>query len=97
MPITYTVMKNGGILFKGKGFVSGNEIKEINDAIYGSPKNILKIKYQLWDLTNISEILVSNEDIEAFAYQDAAAAKINSNMIIAIVASKDIIFGLSRM
>ena len=34
-------MKNGGILFKGKGFVSGNEIKEINDAIYGSPKNIL--------------------------------------------------------
>ena len=90
-------MKNGGILFKGKGFVSGNEIKEINDAIYGSPKNILKIKYQLWDLTNISEILVSNEDIEAFADQDAAAAKINSNMIIAIVASKDIIFGLSRM
>ena len=96
MPITYTVMKNGGILFKGKGFVSGNEIKEINDAIYGSPKNILKIKYQLWDLTNISEILVSNEDIEAFAYHEAAA-KINSNMIIAIVASKDIIFGLSRM
>jgi hypothetical protein len=97
MTITYTVMKNGGILLKGKGIVSGNEIKEVNDNIYNTAENILKIKYQLWDLTNVSEILVPNADIQVFANQDAAAAKINSNMIIAIVASSDLIFGLSRM
>lgn len=57
----------------------------------GSPK------YQLWDLSNVKKILLSNEDIVAFTKQDAAAAKINSNMIIAIVASSDLIYGLSRM
>ena len=97
MPVTYKEIKNAGILVKGKGVVTGNEIKEINDIIYKSAENILKIKYQLVDLTNVSEVIASNEDIEVLATQDAAAAKINSNMIIAIVASSDLIFGLSRM
>ena len=59
MPFTYEDTKDGGILVKGKGVVSGNEIKEINNDIYRSPKNILKIKYQLWDLTDVSEVLIS--------------------------------------
>ncbi len=54
MPITYAAKDDGGIPFKGTGFVSGTEIKEINDAIYVSPENILKIKYQLCDLTNVA-------------------------------------------
>ena len=97
MPITYTLLENGGISAKGEGVVSGNEIKEINDAIYKTPEDILKIKYQIWDLTNVSEILLSNKDIEDFAKQDAAAANINANMIIAIVASSNLMFSLSRM
>jgi hypothetical protein len=97
MPLTHEEIKNGGILVKGEDVVTGNEIGEVNDIIYNSTENILKIKYQLWDLTNVSEILVSNADIEVFASQDAAAAKISPNMIIAIVANSDLIYGLSRM
>ena len=97
MPLTYEDTKDGGILVKGKGVISAKEIIEINNDLYRSPENILKIKYQLWDLTNVSEILVSSEDINAFAKQDAAAARVNPKMIIAIVASSDLIFGLSRM
>ena len=84
-------------MVKGKCVVSVNEIKEINNDIYRSPENILKIKYQLWDLTAVSEVLVPNADITVFSNQDDAAAKINPNMIIAIVANSDLIYGLSRM
>ena len=59
MAFIYEDTKDGGILVKGKGVVSGNEIKEINNDIYRSPKNILKIKYPLWDLTDVSEVLIS--------------------------------------
>lgn len=97
MPLIYEHTEDGGILVKGKGVISGNEIKEINNDIYRSPENILEIKYQLLDLTDISEILVSNADIKGFSDQDDAAAKINPNMIIAIVANSDLIYGLSRM
>ena len=77
MPLTYEYLKNGGILIKGEDVITANEIKEVNDKIYNSTENILKIKYQLWDFTNVSKTLVSNADIEVFASQDAAAAKIN--------------------
>ena len=97
MPLTYEDTKDGGILVKGKGVISANEIKEINNDLYRSPENILKIKYQLWDLTEVSDALVSNADITFFANQDNAAVEVNPNMIIAIVANSDLIFGLSRM
>ena len=42
MPITYTVLKNGGVLVEGRDAISGSEIKAINDAIYESPENVLK-------------------------------------------------------
>lgn len=97
MPLAYEDMKDCGILVKGEGVVTGNEIKEINRKLYDSTEKLLKTRYQLWDLTNVSEVVVSNTDIEIFARQDAAAAKINPNMAIAVVANSDLLYGLSRM
>ena len=97
MPMTVTYIKNSGVLIKGEGVVTGSEIKEANDKIYDSRENIMKIKYQLCDFLEVSEFLVTHEDIVFHSEQDYKAANINPHMIIAIVASSDLIFGLSRM
>ena len=97
MPITYAISKNGGILVKCKDHISGSEIKEIDESIYGSPEDILKIKYQLWDFTNVNNITISIEDIKAIAEQDAEAANINPNMTIILVANNDLIYSLGRL
>ena len=97
MPITYTISKNGGILVKCKGHISGSEIKEIDKSIYGSSEDILKIKCQLWDLTNVNKISISIEDIKVIAEQDKEAANINPIMTIILVANYDLIYNLGRI
>ena len=97
MPVTVTYIKNGGVLLKGEGVVSGTDIKQANNEIYTSPENLKKIRYQLCDYRKVSELLVSNEDIEVLSKQDDNAAKINPGMFIALVGELDLIYGLIRM
>ncbi|MBN1831846.1 MAG: hypothetical protein JW896_07015 [Deltaproteobacteria bacterium] len=97
MPLSIKYNEDGGIIVRGEGIVNGNDIKEINDIIYGSPESIEKIAYQLGDFTEVTDISISNSEIEELAIQDKKAAEINPNMFIALVGTKDLIFGLSRM
>jgi len=95
LSITYT--EDGGIIVRGEGIVTGSDIKEINDIIYESPENIEKIAYQLGDFRDVTDVFISNSEIEELAIQDKKAYEINPNMFIALVGTKDLIFGLSRM
>ena len=95
LSITYT--EDGGIIVRGEGIVTGSDIKEINDIIYESPENIEKIAYQLGDFRDVTDVFISNSEIEELAIQDKKASEINPNMFIALVGTKDLIFGLSRM
>ena len=97
MPLKITYIKNGGVLLKGEGVVSGSEIIQANESLYSSPEITQKIKYQLCDFTNVSSFLVSNEDILLLANQDETAAQVNPNMFIALVGAQDLIYGLIRM
>ena len=45
----------------------------------------------------MTDIVVTNSEIEAFAIQDKKASEINPNMVIAMVGTKDLVFGLSRV
>jgi len=97
MPMSIDYIGDGGIIIRVEGLISGNEIKEANDIIYESPDKIKKIKYQICDLTNASEVSASESDIRAISNQDKKASEINPNMLIAVVGEKDVIFGLARM
>ena len=97
MPMSTDYIGDGGIISRGEGVVTGSEIKEVNDIIYESPEKIKNIVYQICDLTNVSNISLSNSEIEEIAEQDSKAFQINPNMFIAIVADDDLIYGLSRM
>ena len=97
MPLRLTYMEDGGIIAKGDGLLTGSEINEANDKIYESPDKIKKIIYQICDLTNVSDINISDSELRALSFQDTEASKINPNMLIAVVGEKDITFGLARM
>ena len=97
MPMNFSYMEDGGILVHGEGVVTGSEIIEVNDKIYESPQKLERILYQLVDLTNVTKLLVSNEEVERLALQDLQVAKINPNMFIALVGHDDLVYGLARM
>ncbi len=97
MPVTVSNLKNGGILLKGEGIVTGVNIREANNIIYASPSKIQNINYQLADYTNVSEFIISNEEVELIADQDKYAAAINPNMFLAVVGEKNLVYGLIRM
>ena len=97
MPMKFTYIGNNGILAKGIGSVTRDEISEVNRHIYESPQKIQAIKFQICDFTEVNEFDLSAQDIKVLAAQDVSAAKINPKMIIAVVGEKDLIFGLSRM
>ena len=97
MPIELSFIENNGILFKGTGVLTGKDISTANEFIYESPGKIREIAYQLCDYTEIEKIDMSSDEIRILASQDEKAAKINPQMIIAVVGKEDIVFGLSRM
>lgn len=97
MPIKLSFIENNGILLKGSGVLTSNDISTVNKVIYESADKIRKIAYQLCDYTEIDQIDISSDEIRMLASQDENAAKINPKMIIAVVGKEDIVFGLSRM
>ena len=97
MPLSMTYTQEGGVIVWGEGTITGTDIKEVNDIIYASPEKIEKIAYQLGDFRHVTDIVVTNSEIEAFAIQDKKASEINPNMVIAMVGTKDLVFGLSRV
>lgn len=97
MPVEYSYIENGGIFLKGKGILIARDVTNVNNIIYETPQKIKNIVYQLCDYTEVEEINISSDEVRDLANQDIEAAKINPNMLIAIVGKKDVIFGLLRM
>ena len=97
MPIQVNYLDNGiGIEIIASGIVTGGEVIEAHKEIYNE-KNLQKQKYQIVDRTRCSKYQVYAEDIEAIAELDNKASEKNPNIIIAIVSSTSLQFGMTRM
>jgi len=77
MPLSITYIEDGGIIVRGEGLLTGSEIKEVNDIIYESPEKIERLLYQLVDFTDVSDISISNAEVEKLAIQDIRAFKVD--------------------
>ncbi len=97
MPMTIAYLGDGGIIARGEGVVTSNEIKEVNDIIYEFPDKIKQISYQIIDLTKVTDVIISSSEVKELSNQDKKAFEINTTMFIAVVGEKDLVFGLSRM
>jgi len=56
-----------------------------------------KNKYGLVDYSKITQFEISNSELEIIASQDLKASEYIPDGIVAIVAKKDLIFGINRM
>ncbi len=97
MPIQIKYINGGfGVEYCGSGVLAGTDIIEANKEIYGN-ESFSRQRYQIVDRTNCEEFRVSNDEIRIIAEQDKAAAKISPNIIIALISTSDLQYGISRM
>ena len=85
-----------GVEFLCIDVITGAEIIEANNKLYNNEK-FIKQKYQIIDRTKCTGYEVSNEEIRKVAEQDVAAAKVNPSVIVALISSSELQFGMSRV
>jgi hypothetical protein len=97
MAIQINYLDNGiGIEIIASGIVTGEEIIKAQEEIYNE-ENLQKQKYQIIDRTHCTEYQVSSEDIERISDIDNRASEVNSYIIIAVVSSTPLQYGMTRM
>lgn len=62
-----------------------------------SEEKIKRYRYGIADYTAVERFDVSNDEIERIVQEDLKAAGINPRIILALAASGDLVFSLSRM
>lgn len=88
---------DGGIFLKGSGILKYDDVAGVNRILYATPETIRGLRYQISDYTEVSEIRLDAEEIRELARQDAQASRSNPDMLIAVVGSDDLMFGVLRM
>ena len=97
MTVQINYPDNGiGIEIIASGIITGEEIIKAQDEIYNE-ENLQKQKYQITDRTHCTEYQVSSEDIERISDRDNRASEVNSYIIIAVVSSTPLQYGMTRM
>ncbi|MCE2595837.1 hypothetical protein K6Y31_13575 [Motilimonas cestriensis] len=97
MPLSSKRMNDGGIIITGTDIINFSDVKTIKTALYSDNQNIKNIHYQVFDYRQAIDFDLSHEDIWQIALQDKAALAVNPHLLIAVVCTKDVIYGLSRM
>lgn len=97
MPVQINNLQDGiGIEFISSGVVTGKEIIEANRKIY-TRENLLRLKYKIIDRSTCTDYRVTPEEIRLIADQDIEASKINKNIVIVLVSSTPLQYGMTRM
>lgn len=85
MPVQVNLLEDGiGVEILGIGIVHGREIIEAHDEIY-PPDHLAQQRYHIIDRSETTKYFVSAEEVKAIAARDIEVAKINPNIIMAIV------------
>lgn len=97
MPFEHEKLADGGLQITAAGELKGSDLIALNQELYATPEQIRAITYQLCDFTRVDGVRASAEEIRKLAAQDRAAGHVNQEMLIAVVGSDDVVFGLARM
>ena len=97
MTIQVNYLENGiGIEIIASGIVTGEEVIEAHKEIYNE-ENFKKRKYKIVDRTDCTKYQVYFEDIEKIAEMDDEASRINPNLMIAVISTTPLQYGMTRM
>lgn len=84
-------------MIHGTGIVTGQDIIAANKELFSVRGKIPEYKYVIEDWTKTTKYDVSPSDLRQAADQNKNASKYVSELFLAIVADRDLIFGCSRM
>lgn len=97
MPLDLRLIKTSGIRIYGSGIVTGQEIYNLNQLINRNIKINNKLKFMLWDLTNVTKIEMNRFDIIRYYRQAKEVSHLCQNIYDIMVAKENSIFGMLRM
>lgn len=97
MPVKLEYTDDGGAIVTGTGTIRASEVSSVNKRLYAARDAILALRYQIVDLTDVQEFDIVADEVRALAMEDTNAARINPDMVTAVVGNEDIAFGLLRM
>ena len=84
--MSYTISwTETGVIWTYTGLLTGSEIIESNDAIYGDAR-FDDLRYQIVDMSGVDSFQVSELEMRQMAHLDKAAARTNPHIRIAVVA-----------
>ena len=86
-----------GVVFIGEGVVTGQDIINANKIILSFEEKIKISKYCIIDYSEASAYDVSKHEINIIADQDKEISIYLPDYIVAIIAKRDLEFGVSRM
>ena len=97
MPIERKHLDGGGSLFVGTGTLTGTDILTAINAVHQTEEKTRAVIFQIGDFRLVEKVEISTEDVKRISERDKLTASINPNLISAVVAEKNIVFGMSRM
>ena len=99
MPLSTEFRSDGrGLELVGSGVLTAQEILEAKRALLRSPERLKDLHYALIDVSNITELRVTHDDVLEFVTADMQIALIvPRQMAVAVVAPTDLAFGVARM
>jgi hypothetical protein len=98
MPYQVEFVAGGtGIHLTGAGTVLGSEIVAGAFEAHRDPVRARGLRYALVDLTELTVLQITTEEIRQVVAEDKITAKFAPGAFVAIVAPRDYVFGMARM
>ena len=98
MPYSFHFVDDGrGMVQVGEGVITTDEVLDVIRSLNGLPEAVRQLKFALVDFTSAVELLMTGEELRDVVAENEITSGLISPGLIAIVAPKDQIYGLSRM
>jgi hypothetical protein len=92
------VSEGRGVHLAGTGPLTGREILEAKTRLLRAPDRLKGLHYGLVDVTDVTELSITRDDVLEFVQVDMQIALIVPRpLAVAIVAPSDLAFGIARM
>ena len=98
MPYQTTFVDDGRcVIITGSGVVLGSEILTAARAITEHVQGGKSLTRGWVDLSDVTELRVTRDDMHMIAAENRFAATLSPQIVVAVIASQDLAFGMARM
>ena len=86
-----------GVIHRGEGIVTGADVIAASADHHRLEDRARRLRYGIVDFTEVTELRVSAAEAQAIADEDRLTAALTPDVVVAVVAPQDHVFGMSRM